>query len=156
QAREGGGALGGNAKSASISGGEAGPGFAGQGGPGLRAGPGGTGSGRVATISGADHDVNDKESWYLKEHQLPEIRRARRIESTTPYAVAPASQSQSQSRAARAKSESETLKKPMSQRVPAESAEAKADANDQNLKVLFVFTPETAPASSVPAANPPK
>jgi hypothetical protein len=145
-----GGGIGGRTKSVNASGGEAAPTVAGQAGPGFRGGPkpGGT------VASGADHDTNDGDSLYFKEGQLPEVRRARRIESAR--FDASASASQSQSLAARAQSESEALKKPASQRVPAEVAEPKADATNDNLRVLFVFTPEVTSASSAPAANPSK
>ena len=44
----------------------------------------------------------------------------------------------------------------MSQRKPNEQAEAKADNQNNNWKVLFVFTPEETPAPSAPPDNRPK
>src|SRR5262249_15247853 len=123
--RAGGGALGspGFRKS-----GEAVPGFAG-------AGPGVPGAaaptGRVAT-SGVANDSNGDKTWYFKDRELPELRRARRVE--TPSLDAAAAAPQSQSRAARVQAESEMLKKPMAERTPV--TEAKADSNNENVKVL--------------------
>src|SRR4029079_7058299 len=100
--------------------------------------PGGPAPAAALAISGADHDAKNGEDRYAVERQLPALRRARRVESTTIDTAAPnapsqsQAQAQSQSRAARNQTESEAMKKPMSQRAPAESADAKADANGEN------------------------
>jgi hypothetical protein len=155
QLRAGGGALNDRAKSVAAGGGEA-SGFAGQGGPGPSDGPGRPTDTTAFATSGADHGGKKGEDRYAVEQRLPELRRARRIESTTTGAAAPSAQPQSQSRAARDQTESEVLKKPMSQRTPAEAAAAKPETNTENMQVLFVFTPESTPASSAPAAKSPK
>jgi hypothetical protein len=159
QLRSGGGALNDKAKSVATSGGETAPGFAGQSGPGPSAGPGRPAPTTALAISSADHDAKNGDDRYAIEHQLPTLRRARQMESTTADAPVPSAPSQSQaqsqslSRSARNQTESAAMKKPSSQRSPAEAA---ADASNENMKVLFVFTPASVPAPGTPATNPSK
>lgn len=158
QLRAGGGPLDEKATSIATSGGETAPGFAGRSGPGLSAGPGRPAPATALATSGADHDVKNGDDRYAVAHPLPALRRARRMESTTSDTPAPNAPSQSQaqslSRVAPNHTESEALKKPIAQREPAEPADAKADANNENMQVLFVFTP--APAPTAPSASPAK
>jgi hypothetical protein len=125
------------------------------------AGPGGPGA---ADLPAFKQDVNGGVALNDQSQPSPGIRRARSIEtpdaanrklgelpsrrlSLPTSAGGPAAPTQSGASA-------QTLKQPLSQRAPGEEPEAKADNQDNNnWKVLFVFTPEEASAPSVPPAN---
>jgi hypothetical protein len=112
---------------------------------------GGGFGGEAGTISGVEHDANGD-----KGQPPPEVRRARSIETwgiNKPQSGEPASAG---GRAARIQSGAQAPSRPMSQRKPNEEADAKADNENKNLKVLFVFTPEETPAPSAPPDNRPK
>jgi anti-sigma factor RsiW len=104
--------------------------------------------GEAGTISGVEQNANGEKKRSDKSQPLPEVRRARgtatwRIENR--QAGEPASAG---GRAARIQSGAQAPNQPTSQRKPAGSAEAQADTSANDLKVLFVFTPEDSPASS--------
>jgi anti-sigma factor RsiW len=110
--------------------------------------------GQAGTVSGGERDANGD-----KGQLLPEVRRARSLdalginesqlgEPATPELNSP---KPADGRAARIQLGAQAPNQPMSQRKPKEEAEAKADNQNENWKVLFVFTPEEAP---VPSAQP--
>jgi hypothetical protein len=125
------------------------------------AGPGGPGA---ADLPAFKHDANGSLALDDQSQPAPGIRRARGIE--TPDAAnrklgEPASRRLSLPTSAggpiaptQSGASGQAEKQPMAQRKPSEEAEAKADAQDNNnWKVLFVFTSEEAPASSAPSDN---
>jgi hypothetical protein len=88
-----------------------------------------------------------------KKQSSPNMRRARHIETWAidkPQSGEPASAG---GRADHSGSASATTNQPMSQRNPVGSAEVKADNNANNMKVLFVITPEASPTANPPPGN---
>ena len=117
-------------------------------------------AGEASTISGAEQDKSGNKKRNYKDQSVPEIRRARRMETLgteTRQAGEPAGFGPTSSTsAAGPEARVEQLKERILQRMPTGNAEAKADTNDNDLKVLFVFTSAEAPASSAPSDNRPK
>jgi hypothetical protein len=129
--------------------------------PGVNGSPraGGFG-GEAGATSGIEQDANGD-----KGQPLPEVRRARSIDAWTinkpqassePASPGLSSPKSAGGRAARMQSGAQPPSQPMSQRKPNEEAEAKVDNQNNNLKVLFVFTSKETPTPSASPDNRPK
>lgn len=120
--------------------------------------------GEASATSGVEQDANGDKKLSYHLQLGSEVRRARRIETwgvNNRQAGEPASPELSSpkppvGRAAGSQSGAKTPSQSMSQRPSNEQAEAKADSNDNDLKVLFVFTAAEAPTPSAPPDNRPK
>jgi anti-sigma factor RsiW len=99
-------------------------------------------------------ETNGADTWANKKQPNPDVSRARRIQITSLANPQPGESASAGGRAARIQSGAETMNQPMSQRKLEQQAESKLN-NDRNnnWKVLFVFTPEDASASSPPSNN---
>jgi hypothetical protein len=106
--------------------------------------------GEAGTISGVEQDASSFEKRSDKIQLPSEVRRARRIETRGTVNRQAGEPTSAGGRAARIQSSPQAPNRPLSQRKPTGSAEAKVDGNANDLKVLFVFTPEDSPAPSAP------
>jgi hypothetical protein len=115
------------------------------------AGPGGPGA---ADLPAFKQDANGTLALHDKSQPSPDIRRARGIETREAANRQLSEPASAGGRAAPIETGAQAVKQPMSQRKPTDEAEAKVGNQDNtNWKVLFVFTPEEAPAPSAPSAN---
>ena len=104
----------------------------------------------------SQHNTSGAETWAMKKQTTPEISRARRLQITSPAIRHPgqfagSNATSATGRASRpqtAGTEVETTKQPASTRKLDELKANKDRSN--NLKVLFVLTPDDTPASSPP------
>jgi hypothetical protein len=112
--------------------------------------------GEAGTISGVEQNANSDEKRSDKSQPIPEVRRARRIETLGINNRQAGEVAAATGRAAPIQSSAQAPNQPMSQRKPIGSAEAKIDTSANDMKVLFVFTPEETPAASAPPDNRPK
>jgi Putative zinc-finger len=115
--------------------------------------------GEAAKISDAPQDATNNQKWDYKKQPAQDIRRARRIETRGIDNRQAGEVAATSGRAAPAlptQSGAESTNQPMSQRRPTAQPEAKADNENNNLKVLFVFVPAETPAASASDNNRPK
>jgi hypothetical protein len=103
---------------------------------------------------GTEQDAISDEKWRYNGQPQSNIRRARSLDSWYGDNRA-ANEPQSQSRAAGAQVGEEVTRQPVAPRKRDQSLKDKANKND-NVKVLFVITPDKTPAPTAPPATPPK